>query len=174
MGAENYVEGDLGAVFNQAEPLTLPVVVQLLRGRRDTGDDTDADNPAMTLIERTRGQVEMMQETCADEQSVRRVMRMRLRLRAESESGFANAHLANFVLDGEGKVTGVRGPAAHNGNEEAGDENALKSARLKSFEVVALATLRPKTVEEALVLLPSLSRYEVNDLNLALNTLESI
>ncbi|ORC90094.1 uncharacterized protein TM35_000091440 [Trypanosoma theileri] len=168
MGGENYVEGDLGAVFNQAEPLTLPVVVQLLRGRRDTGDDTDAENPAMALIERTRGQVEMMQETCADEHSVRRVLRMRLRLRDEGETGFANAHLANFVLDAEGNVTGVRGPAGENGDE------ALRTARLRPFEVVALATLRPKTVEEALVLLPSLSRYDLSDLNLALNTLESI
>ncbi|KEG14903.1 hypothetical protein DQ04_00261020 [Trypanosoma grayi] len=169
MSGENYVEGDLGVVFNQAEPLTLPVVVQLLRGRRDASDAAELDAPAMSLIERTRERVEVMQETCADEQSVQRVKKMKLRLRDESDSGFANAHLTNFVLDSEGNVTGVREPAG--GDEE---HDVLRTARMKPFEVVALATLRPRTVEEAVVLLPSLSRYEPNDLNLVLDTLESI
>ncbi|RNF12934.1 DNA-directed RNA polymerase [Trypanosoma conorhini] len=169
MSGENYVEGDLGPVFSQAEPLTLPVVVQLLRGRRDAGDDAGLESPAMTLIERTREQVELMQETCADEQSVQQVMKMKLRLRDEGETGLANSHLANFILDSEGNVTGMRDPA-----EDADDHGALKTARMRPFEVVALGTLCPKTVEEALVLVPSLARYEPSDLNLALNTLESL
>ncbi|EAN89635.1 hypothetical protein C3747_96g82 [Trypanosoma cruzi] len=169
MSGENYVEGDLGPVFSQAEPLTLPVVVQLLRGRQNTDEDSGLESPAMVLIERIREQVEMMQETCADEQSVQHLMKMKLRLRGESETGFANAHLANFILDSNGNVTGMREAA-----EDGEIHGTLKTARMKPFEVVSLGTLCPKSVEEALVLVPSLARYEPSDLNLALNTLDSL
>nr|CCC89887.1 conserved hypothetical protein [Trypanosoma congolense IL3000] len=167
MSTENYVDGDLGPVFSNAEPLTLPVVVQLLRDRRDAV----FDEPGSGLLEHTLKQVELMQETCADEMNVQRVGEMRLRLRVDGNYGCTNAHLGNFSFDRDGNITGV--PEGDLNNDVDGDFSASEAQRMKAFEVVALATLRPKTVDEAVVLVPSLARFEPSELGSALGTLDS-
>ncbi|RHW73873.1 DNA-directed RNA polymerases II subunit [Trypanosoma brucei equiperdum] len=162
MSSERYVDGDLGEPFNSAEPLTLPVVVQLLRGRRDTS----LDHPASRLIEKTCRQVELMQETCADECRVQRVMETRLRLVNKNNRQQMNAHLGNFVVGEDGFATL---PPESDDFLDTAEEEAMKM-----FEAVALGTLQPKTADEARELIPSLGRFEPADLNKVLEMLDSL
>ncbi|KAG8341306.1 hypothetical protein TRVL_07866 [Trypanosoma vivax] len=161
---ENYVEGDLGIVFNQAKPLTLPVVAQLLRDRRDAA----RDEPASSFITRVCQQVELMQDACAEEISVQQISKTRLRRRSAVESGLQSTLLTN---DATGNDDGLLGLEEEVG---LGARRGPDAAPMKPFEVVALSTLRPGTLEEALVLIPSLCCYDPNDLSAALTMLEAL
>ncbi|EPY32328.1 hypothetical protein STCU_00646 [Strigomonas culicis] len=162
--AENYSEGDLGIIFRQAEPLTLPMVSQLLRDIRAGSDG--GSTAAEALLHQCREEVEVIQETCAPEDAVAHLAKERLRRRGPAGGDEANAHLAHIAVDAEGNVvsdgTADATPAAP----------SLSREPMKPFEVVALATLVPRTAEEAIVLVPSLHRFEANDLQNALAILQ--
>lgn len=158
---ENYAEGDLGPIFASAVPLTLPVVSQLLRKRREGGEDSDK---ARALLQSCYEQTDIMQEACVSEQVSVALRALRLCLRTDG-GGSVNAHLANLIIDAEGN-------AVFPTTEEAATPAAAGKGKLKEFEVVALSTLVPKSVEEALALIPSLYRYDPGDLHEAIAILE--
>lgn len=162
---ENYAEGDLGLIFNNATPLTLPIVAQLLHARRDSADDSEATR---ALVQNCREQVDMLQETSASELVVRNLRHRRLRLRQDGGNAL-NAHLAHLVIDADGNATLA---TADEGEDGPGGSAGPKPERMKAFEVVALTTLMPKSVEEALVLVPSLVRFEAADLQEVVMELE--
>ncbi|CCW59564.1 unnamed protein product [Phytomonas sp. EM1] len=156
MTEENYVAGELGLVFSNATPLTLPVVTQFLRKRLEDMEDSDK---AKGLIDSCYQQVNMLQESCVNEYAVSELHQIRLRIRRDEAEVIGNAGIPTS-LDGFSTYrTGA-------------DGSTTTKTRLKEFEVVALATLVPKNVEEALVLIPSLSRYETEDLQAAIALLE--
>lgn len=164
---ESYVEGDLGPLFNSAIPQTLPEVADLLRRR--CGESFDPKSDASALVQSAYQQVNMMQETSCAEETVADLAALRLRLRMDGAGGGfigGNAHLAGLEVDDNGNVVLPESGATG----EAGSRQ--QRARLRPFEVVALATLTPRTVEEALVLVPSLARFEEEDLQEAIALLE--
>lgn len=165
---ENYVEGDLGFVFSQSVPLTLPIVAQFLH---DKYDDADENDRAKALIQSCREQVDVLQDGCANEQAVHELRGMRLRVRVHGGDA-VNAHLANMVVDAEGNIVASSAAHARHDASSFDGDATIRRERLKPFEVVALSTLLPKTAEEAMVLVPSLVRFEAADIQDAIGALE--
>ncbi|CCW67451.1 unnamed protein product [Phytomonas sp. Hart1] len=156
MNEENYVAGELGLVFSNATPLTYPTVAQYLRKRLE---DMDEDDKAKGLIDSCYQQVNMLQESCTNEYVVSELHRLRLRTCSDEGEVVSNTNIPMSFDD-------------YNIHHIGADASGTSKVRLKEFEVVALGTLVPKNVEEALVLIPSLSRYEVEDLREAIALLE--
>lgn len=166
---ENYTEGDLGEVFERATPLPLPVVSRLLDQLSNSlhhSDKNGAFEPHATMLQRCREQLNILEEACAVEEVVETLRTVRLRLRREVDT--TNAHLGYYLQhqqapqgeegDGDGgfilDLSGVDSTYA-----------AERTGLLKPFEVVSITTLMPKTAEEAILLVPSLSRFDMEDLS---------
>ncbi|KAG5473982.1 hypothetical protein CUR178_04092 [Leishmania enriettii] len=156
---ESYVEGNLGPVFNNAEPLSLPIVARILHEKRIGAEETDKVEGV--LIQSCCEAVDILQEDCAPESLVNSLHSKRLRLRAD-DGGFANAHLTGLQIDENGyAVLPAEGTAPSAAASPAGS----RTERLKPFEIIALATLRPTATREAVELIPSLYRFEDAELD---------
>ncbi|CAJ1029404.1 hypothetical protein, conserved [Leishmania lindenbergi] len=156
---ESYVEGNLGPVFNNAEPLSLPIVARILHEKRIGAEETDKIKGV--LIQSCCEAVDILQEDCAPESVVNSLHLKRLRLRAYG-GGFANTHLAGLQVDGNGyAVLPPEGTALPTAALSAGS----RTERMKPFEIIALTTLRPTTTREAVELIPSLYRFEDAELD---------
>ncbi|CAC9507067.1 conserved hypothetical protein [Leishmania infantum JPCM5] len=156
---ESYVEGNLGPVFNNAEPLSLPIVARILHEKRIGAEDTDKIKGV--LIQSCCEAVDILQEDCAPESMVNSLHGKRLRLRAGG-GGVANAHLTGLQIDENGyAVLPPEGTAP----SAAAPSPGSRTERMKPFEIIALTTLRPTTTREAVELIPSLYRFEDAELD---------
>lgn len=169
--AENYIEGDLGETFERATPLPLPVVGRLVEQvinslhRTDKVGNLDVH---VATLRRCQEKLSVLEETCATEEVGETLHAARIRLRRVED--FTNSHLAmlahrqrmedNAGGDEEGFVLDL------GGGEMGGDgsHSSVQYEGLRAFEVVGLTTLMPKSAEEAIVLVPSLSRFDLEDL----------
>lgn len=139
---ENYAEGILGEPYASSEPLTLATVRGILR--------QCVGHSEQTFFQDCHDQVSLLEEACAPETVVEELRRAHIRLSKQETgdepvaSGGEDGLMAGFTLNLE-------------------DESKSK-VPLLPFEVVALATVMPRTVEEAMVLIPSLSRFDPEDL----------
>uniref|UniRef100_A0A0A9XS09 DNA-directed RNA polymerase II subunit RPB4 n=1 Tax=Lygus hesperus TaxID=30085 RepID=A0A0A9XS09_LYGHE len=141
------------------------------------------------MIQNCREQLEILQEGCASEVVVHELRSRRLRLREENVNTVNNAHLATIMVDANGNVIlpsnngdngnseNVRNTTINNNNIRGANDNTNESAnrhkeKMKPFEVIALCSLTPHTAEEAIVLLPSLSRFETSDVQDILSIME--
>lgn len=166
--SENYTEGDLGEVFERATPLPLPVVSRLLDQLSNSLHHSDKNGvfeQHSVMLQRCREQLNVLEEACAVEEVVETLRTVRLRLRREVDA--TNAHLGYYLQQqqppqGEGAegdggfildLSGVDSPYT-----------AERTGLMKPFEVVAVTTLMPKSAEEAVLLVPSLSRFDTEDL----------
>ncbi|KAG5490517.1 hypothetical protein JKF63_00637 [Porcisia hertigi] len=156
---ENYIEGNLGPIFNNAEPLSLPIVARILHEKRMGAEETDKIKSA--LIQPCCEAVDILQEDCSPESTVNSLHSKRLRLRADSGS-FANAHLAGLEVDQNGYA--VLSPDATM-PPAAAPTAASRAERMKPFEIISLTMLRPTTTREAVELIPSLYRFEDAELD---------
>lgn len=162
---ENYVEGELGVIFTGAVPLTLPQVAQLLRER--CGKALGDNEIARARVQDTLNEVELLQETSSSDEAVADLIAARLRLRADGGALGGNAHLAGLQIDEHGNVVlPGEGGGDHDGQDHPHHSSSgrVRRVALRRFEVVALATLTPGSVQEALLLVPSLARYDGEDL----------
>ncbi|KAG5473700.1 hypothetical protein LSCM1_04327 [Leishmania martiniquensis] len=151
---ESYVEGNLGPIFSNAEPLSLPIVARILHEKRIGAEETDKAKGV--LIQSCCEAVDILQEDCAPESLVNSLHSKRLRLRADGGS-FANTHLTGLQIDENGyAVLPMEGAARPAAASVAGS----RTERMKPFEIIALTTLRPTTAREAVELIPSLFRFE--------------
>ncbi|KAK7195530.1 hypothetical protein NESM_000481000 [Novymonas esmeraldas] len=159
---ESYVDGNLGPVFNNAEPLSLPIVARILHEKRIGAEDTDRVKGAM--VQSCCEAVDILQEDCAPESAVNSLRTRRLRLRMDG-GALANAHLAGLQVDASGFAVLPQDGAAPSAAEAPPTGSAARLERVKPFEVIALATLRPATAKEAVELIPSLYRFEDAELD---------
>ncbi|CAD2213409.1 hypothetical protein AGDE_00797 [Angomonas deanei] len=150
---ENYSEGDLGVIFNRAEPISLSSAYQYLK----EVDAVGTNEKAKDLIQNCRKEVEWMQDGCCSETTAKELSQLKLSLNTESSA--LNANLANIITDEEGNII------ANEEQAETTEEGSKEG--LKRFEVVQLCTLIPKSVGEAIVLIPSLARFSEHDLKTA-------
>lgn len=159
---ESYVEGNLGPVFSDAEPLSLPIVASILREKRIGAEEHE--KASGVIIEACREAVDILQEDCASEDMVHLLNAKRLRLRSDGNTAL-NAHLAGLEVDENGfAVLSSNGGGAAATAHDASGGAAPRLQRLKPFEVIGLTTLRPATVAEAVELIPSLYRFEDTEL----------
>lgn len=159
---ESYVEGNLGPVFETAEPLSLPIVARLLHEKRIGAEETDKSKGV--LIQSCCEAVDILQEDCAPESVVNSLQSKRLRVRVDGGLG-TNAHLADLPVDENGYVIlPPEGAASHTAGTSAAT-TASRAERMKPFEVIALTTLRPTSTREAVELIPSLYRFEEAELD---------
>lgn len=171
MADESFTSGDLGLVFNNAVPLSLPLVADMLRTVRDTEGIPEASRQ---LLKRVQTEVDEMQRRCDRDAAVQALMRRRLELDLAGAAGAENAVLARMNFDEFGNLVSADGT----GGDEEGmgftdGQPQRRTERLKPFEAVALCTLVPRSVEEAVVLLPSLSRFSEVALVDVLNSIEA-
>lgn len=160
---ESYVDGNLGPVFDHAEPLSLPIVARILHEKRIGAEETDKSKGV--LIQSCCEAVDILQEDCAPENVVNALQSRRLRTRADGGHS-ANAHLAELEVDENGYVVMPTEGVMPGGDGAAAAAPATaRVERLKPFEVIALTTLRPTSTREAVELIPSLYRFEDAELD---------
>lgn len=164
--AENYTEGDLGEIFEKAVPLPLPVVSRLLDQLANSVHQSDRTGELeghSALLQRCREQINVLEEACGTEEVVEMLRAVRLRLRQVRDA--TNAHLAYYLeqqQEAEFNEPGEGGFLLDLGGGEG--SNADQFGGLHAFEIVAITTLMPKTAEEGILLVPSLSRFEPEEL----------
>eukprot|EP00796_Vickermania_ingenoplastis_P000889 gene889-518_t len=147
---EDYAAGDLGPVYERATPLTLATVSSILQASSQSGGDA-------AMLARCREHVTLLEESTAPEHVADELRELRLRLRPAGSE--ANAHLAALLGQGDDMEEGIELQLG-----DAGDAEVGGGMPLKPFEVVALVTLVPKSAEEAMVIVPSLSRFDPEEL----------
>lgn len=152
---ENYAEGELGEVFQNATPLPLPLVSRILQQVLSSSHDENDRSAAM--IQKCREQVNILAEDCASEEVVEALGSVHLRERAESDQ--TNAHLSALL-----QQQGIQEEEDEGFQLNLGGDTGIRRGPLKPFEIIALTTLMPKTAEEAIVLVPSLSRFDPEEL----------
>lgn len=158
---ENYTRGELGEVFEHAVPLPLSVVRRILDQMYSSSNSSsgDGDN-TFKMMQNCREQIKILEEGCGSEEAMESLQRVRLRLQQETNQ--TNAHLAFLLSQG--------GAEAETEKDDFGlhldqGSSGIQRAPLKPFEIVALITVMPKTAEEAVFLIPSLSRFDPEELN---------
>lgn len=155
---ESYVDGNLGPVFDAAEPLSLPIVARILHEKRIGAEETDKSRGV--LIQSCCEAVDILQEDCAPESVVNSLQTRRLRVRADGGNA-TNAHLADLVVDENGyAVMPTEGGLDGAAGAAAAALTTSRAERMKPFEIIALTTLRPTSTREAVELIPSLYRFE--------------
>lgn len=155
---ESYVDGNLGPVFDAAEPLSLPIVARILHEKRIGAEETDKSRGV--LIQSCCEAVDILQEDCAPESVVNSLQTRRLRVRANGGNA-TNAHLADLVVDENGyAVMPTEGGLDGAAGAAAAALTTSRAERMKPFEIIALTTLRPTSTREAVELIPSLYRFE--------------
>lgn len=153
---ENYAEGELGEVFQNATPLALPLVSRILQQVQSSSHDENDRSAAM--IQKCREQVNILAEDCASEEVVEALSSVYLRERVETDQ--TNAHLSALL-----QQQGIQDEEEDEGFAiNLNDNAAIREGPLKPFEIIALTTLMPKNAEEAIVLIPSLSRFDPEEL----------
>lgn len=155
---ESYVDGNLGPVFDAAEPLSLPIVARILHEKRIGAEETDKSRGV--LIQSCCEAVDILQEDCAPESVVNSLQTRRLRVRADGGNA-TNAHLADLVVDENGyAVMPTEGGLDGAAGAATAALTTSRAERMKPFEIIALTTLRPTSTREAVELIPSLYRFE--------------
>ena len=155
---ESYVDGNLGPVFDAAEPLSLPIVARILHEKRIGAEETDKSRGV--LIQSCCEAVDILQEDCAPDSVVNSLQTRRLRVRADGGNA-TNAHLADLVVDENGyAVMPTEGGLDGAAGAAAAALTTSRAERMKPFEIIALTTLRPTSTREAVELIPSLYRFE--------------
>lgn len=155
---ESYVDGNLGPVFDAAEPLSLPIVARILHEKRIGAEETDKSRGV--LIQSCCEAVDILQEDCAPESVVSSLQTRRLRVRADGGNA-TNAHLVDLVVDENGyAVMPTEGGLDGAAGAAAAALTTSRVERMKPFEIIALTTLRPTSTREAVELIPSLYRFE--------------
>ena len=155
---ESYVDGNLGPVFDAAEPLSLPIDARILHEKRIGAEETDKSRGV--LIQSCCEAVDILQEDCAPESVVNSLQTRRLRVRADGGNA-TNAHRADLVGDENGyAVMPTEGGLDGAAGAAAAALTTSRAERMKPFEIIALTTLRPTSTREAVELIPSLYRFE--------------
>jgi len=151
----SYNDGMLGP-YEQGTALSLPMVSDYLQSKFDDNERRGKNRDkaeTRRLMLRVREHITTLVDDCAPPAELTRLQKAKLRLHECEES--ANSRLAALPADGTNVFLDATEGAT-----------ALPALRvtMHPFEVVQLGTLMPKTAAEAVALIPSLRRFESEDL----------